>query len=1158
MTWWRRDPSLFSRSPFHRCAQRILRDDEAALRKRAFSRTPSHSSKHEHDGDKERPDGMSNLEWMQLQHYQRWRKRLHLDPYKTLFGASNDMLSGKGLKDWEWLHKSFPKWMLKEMDIDEQPREGSQGTSRYPKKVDIRGQSDSTPEARESLFPQPSFRKAAFERDVSSGIVSPSDLRRPREASHVRVVGEAASEVPGKESGAYSEPASSDKAFDSSGVRASTDYKPIESNSQKGTTFEDLDAIRDMKDTGLSYSGFEGSGKEMPSPEAAIDTKPEDSQANVTTNEGKEWRQTAIERRVRREIAETVAELATTLKTRPQPTSDTNLREKSLVASDPINMWQQALDPATKSLIASSPGNKSWFEVYSPPLDQIVDKVLHDGAAVDVPTSKRRSSSEVLKQLPRDDLDFLSAADIRASMGTRRSRLPTDEQTQKSRQNLEKAFLESQEPLNIDSMSEAVVVNNQHVRRTEREMRGAQIAQDEEKTQQSKEPATQDSVQETPVESSIERMKRWLETTGASFARQFWQDPTEEADVTKTKLFFDKVAHYVKKGQAATRQITEDLEKDIPASKALLRRLKSDEEQLDLAIHRLRQRSSSGHGQGLSPRKIRAMESLKTRFHQTNSELEKAYEALRGLVGTESVTNATGSFKRRLTTTSKMLHKNAQLLRMLIWSLQTRLEDPKIDRNILSNYKVVADNLLSLRDTQMTLMRLVDRAMLVYGVVPNVAENEDTTKTELSDYENCEDPFVRARLAADAHLISVIKAHKSPVKETVNDQPQTAPKPVTNTFLEEPTPLVHSLFRPFGPAIEKLGNKELRELAAEKAQEEEKRKLGDLKLVDEVKKAYEDTYGTITVDHRQPGSTDAEPAEPNSEQNPTFEMLKDDPALVGSESGSVIAQEKREESSKHSEVLNGTSSTTELYTERNTAVNEKESISPTVPAVEAQSSSTAEGTSVPVTGTSAESAATTEASTENLPTHYTIVVRDSQTDTLSITTSTTGPPRDPSLAVPLHQALSALDSPAKFIPYITEGLEVVSAKNDILVLRDAIDSAASTRPFETIRTTASPSTDDFDISRGSTNPIDGTTRLSPTGYVGPEESAEQLEKEFQERRQAAGKMNEKGNKRQGQPQEEGKKAKRRGGAGGVIKTAIWVAGVCYVAGVVGEIATATV
>jgi hypothetical protein len=190
---------------------------------------------------------------------------------------------------------------------------------------------------------------------------------------------------------------------------------------------------------------------------------------------------------------------------------------------------------------------------------------------------------------------------------------------------------------------------------------------------------------------------------------------------------------------------------------------------------------------------------------------------------------------------------------------------------------------------------------------------------------------------------------------------------------------------------------------------------------------------------------------------------------------------------------------------------------------------------------------------DTVPTHYTIIVRDPQTDALSITTSISGPPRDTSPAVPLHQALSDLDSPAKFIPYISAGLEVVSAKKDILVLRDAIDSTASTRPFETIRTSPETTSEQPDFSRDNVNPIDGTTRLSPTGYVGPEESAEQLEKEFQERRHAASRMNVKEHT-QKEPREEGKKENRRG-AGGVAKTAIWVAGMCYVAGVIGEIAT---
>ena len=119
MAWWRHDPSLWARSPAHRYAQRILRDHEAALRTRCFSRTPSKSAQHqEHDSDG-RPEGMTDQEWVQLQRYRRWRKTLQEHPYKGLFGASEDMLRGKGLTDWEWVYKTFPKWMLQEMDSQE-------------------------------------------------------------------------------------------------------------------------------------------------------------------------------------------------------------------------------------------------------------------------------------------------------------------------------------------------------------------------------------------------------------------------------------------------------------------------------------------------------------------------------------------------------------------------------------------------------------------------------------------------------------------------------------------------------------------------------------------------------------------------------------------------------------------------------------------------------------------------------------------------------------------------------------------------------------------------------------------------------------------------------------------------------------------------------
>jgi hypothetical protein len=1144
MTWWRRDPSLFSRSPVHRYAQRVLRDHEAALRTRCFSRTPSKSIQHEDNGARKRPDNMSNLDWMQLQHYDRWCKRVQDDPYKALFGASNDMLTGKGLMDWEWVHKSFPKWMLSDMEVDEKPQAKSEEKAKYSKKVELRDEgSENMSKMREPLFPEPSFRKTAFERDVTAGIVSPSDLRRPREISHVKVVGH------GTPGGRVSVTASAINL--NSSPPGSTSVAPG-SNHDEGVARQR--AVIDVNSVELERVNAQPA-RERP---AARDTTfmrsflkksiAEEQSPGLAATGNKAWRQTALQRRATSEV---IAE--------PQPrTSFNSLPAKN---EDPpvAPVVPEPSSQATESVPDTQPTKNVNKNVEWLLLQQEADTPRKaDGSQEKLPTV--RSSSEILKQLPEDDIDFLSAADIRASMGAKRSKAPTDEQRQAARQSLEDAFATTPDIPNVDPMVEAQIINNQHVRRKAREIEAAQAPKEIETLAPLDGQVVQTPVAEAPMESSIDRMKKWLETTGASFAKQFWQDPTEEADVTKTKLFFDKVANYLKKGQAATRHIAEDLKRDIPASKALLKRLESDEQLLDSVIHKLRQRSPSGSSQGLSLRKIRAMQSLKTRFHQTNTELEQAYEALRVIAGTEAATNATGSFKRRLTAASKVLHKNSQLLRMLIWSLQTRLEDPQIDRSILSNYKAVADNLLSLRDTQMTLMRLVDRAMLVYGVVPDVAKDIDAIKAEQeAEHSNCEDPFVHARLAADAHLINEIKAHRS-VKEV--DSPAkiaTEPKPTTSTILDEPSPLAHSLFRPFGPAIDKLGSKEVHEAVAAQLEEDKRRKLSDTQLVDEIKQAYEDTYGTITAEHQHA----LESQLVNGEGQRPIQMLKDDPEASTISSYQETSTVDMQETTKTLAAQDIAAVVEETdYTENQTAAPKE----PTRATTQDGLVSASQPAEEPSTTVGPAPIASLADSLENLPTHYTIVVRDPQTDTVSITTSSTGPPRDTSPVVPLHQALSSLDSPAKFIPYITSGLEVVSAKKDILVLRDAVDTTAATRPFETIRTPSQSIADEHVGSnpvRAKVNPIDGTTRLSPTGYVGPEESAEQLEKEFQDRRRAAGYISEGYTADQQQKDAEevmrkARKTARKQKTGSVVKTAIWVAGMCYVAGVVSEIVTSTV
>jgi hypothetical protein len=217
----------------------------------------------------------------------------------------------------------------------------------------------------------------------------------------------------------------------------------------------------------------------------------------------------------------------------------------------------------------------------------------------------------------------------------------------------------------------------------------------------------------------------------------------------------------------------------------------------------------------------------------------------------------------------------------------------------------------------------------------------------------------------------------------------------------------------------------------------------------------------------------------------------------------------------------------------------------------------APATQTPDTNAQATETTSSPTPSANLPTHYTILIHDPQTDKLSLTTSTSGPLRDTLPVLPLHQALAALDQPAKFIPYITEGLEVVTAKKEMLVLRDALDTtSSSTKPFETVTASSASRGGMYVHTRGTVNPIDGTTRLSPTGYASPEESQEQLKEDFDERREMARAIGIKTAVDRSFKQGQERVKKEKSGRGvGLAKTAIWAAAGCYVVGVLGELAS---
>ncbi|KAJ4989960.1 hypothetical protein SVAN01_04607 [Stagonosporopsis vannaccii] len=1187
MAWWRRDPCLWARLTTHRYAQRVLRDHEAALRTRCFSRSPSNTAQHQDHDNEKRPDGMTDQEWIQLQRYRRWRKILQEHPYKGLFGASEDMLRGKGLTDWEWVYKTFPKWMLQEMDpqepVDKDKSAGKCSSGRirfsvtclgtdgklgrrYDARTDERIQATDQPSVeRKPTFAQPIIRTTHYERD-EFGIVSPSDLRRPVDVSHVKVVGKREDHnvpVPG-----FKDTISCDS--DSAHLKTSN---PSSGNPEVAKTQHSQAAIESQD---AAIAAKEVSNRESSFIDAFFADEPKAYDRDLGSS--KSWRQTALQRRnafnvTARPMADSFSstQLGTAGTKVTPPAQDTIKIPSSQALVD--NYPYPSLIPATEAVAVEKTLEPTGEEV-----KQNHTVPAYSNRDVGDPVSTQ-SSSDKLRKLPEDDIDFLSADEIRAAMGRRTSVIKTSEEKEQDRKKLETGFA-STKPKALDDAVEGHVLNNYYVRRTQQELERAQTATEVHEVEGAEALQSSPKSQSAPVEmeSSIDRMRRWIEEGGNSLAKHFWQDPIEAGAPSEADMQFAKQMAGLAKGRHAREHISDDLETDLPMCKGLLERLKNDEKRVEHAVYLLRSPRKAAHGAEISKnlRTIRERR-LRNTYERTEKQFESACQSLRDLE-TGTVQKATNAFKRRLGIASRILHKNHTLTRMLTWSAQARLDEPDLERSKAELYSEILTRLATLRDTQLALARLMDHAVQIYGVSLKPADEALSQPTSTSELETNEavsgaDPSLSktagakflADTAAAARLTDEIQSQKAAMQGLSDDGYARAPKHMTRRPFEEKNPLAHSLFRPFNLQLESLGKKTDGEEAADNLKEAFKREVGDKKLVQEVRSAYEDVYGPITVEHRQVAET-GESVKPENKESEAFEMLNEDPLILEAttlpgEAHSAQAATASETSEKasainradethettmsspiHDAISDGPPATT-LASAAATAevVNEVQQIT-----------STSEGITVESNTRGTETAGA-EGSAEDLPTHYTILIHDPQTDTLSITTSTSGPPRDTSPALPIHQALSMLKAPAKFIPYITSGLEVVTAKRHMLVLRDALDETCSTRGFETISSQSSTDTASEPFS-SQVNPIDGTSRLSPTGYSGVEQSQEQLEKDFEERRQAAAATEAaRSKKSKQQVRDEQVPKKQRGGVGGVVKTAIWASALCYIVGVTAEL-----
>lgn len=984
--------------------------------------------------------------------------------------------------------------------------------------------------------------------------MSPSDLRRPADASHVKVVRNHENRIV---------PALDVKSTRDHNFASTTSHHKASSPSSEHLDVaktQPSQAATNLQDTPTKIN--EVSNRETSFIDAffADETKVYDRDLGNS----KSWRQTALQRRS--------APNAT-----PRPKAGSQTVEKPETESINVTASNSITIPSSQALVdnypypKSIPATKTTITVEKK-LEPIREEVKHThiipaNGITDAGPVSTQSSSEKLRKLPEDDIDFLSADEIRAAMGRRTSVIKTNEEKEQDRKKLETGFATTK-PRALDDAVEGRVLNNYYVRRTQQELERTRTATVISKVAEGEAAQSLPKSQSTPIEmeSSIDRMRRWIEEGGTSLAKHFWQDPIEAGAPSEADVQFAKQMAGLAKGRHAREHISDDLENDLPMCKGLLERLKSDENRVEHAVYLLRFPRKAVHDTEIS-KNLRAIRERRLRltYERTEKQFESAYQSLRDLKP-ETLQKATNAFKRRLGIASRILHKNHTLTRMLTWGAQARLDEPDLERSKVELYSEILTRLAILRDTQLALARLMDHAVQIYGVSLKPADEALSRPTSTRELE-ANDAVVEVDsalsktagakfltdTAAAARLADEIQSQKAAMQGLSDDGYARAPKHTPRRSFEEKRPLARSLFRPFNLQLESLGKKTDGEDTADKLKEALKQDSRDKKLVQEVRSAYEDVYGPITVEHRQVAQAE-DTITSGGKDTKAFEMLKEDPLNM---EATVIP----EEASSTEAATAGRTLEMEPTTKGAGGTSETTASSLTRDAVSEEPPSTATANEVPhITPSSEEVTAGTnfrsnetveaESSFANLPTQYTILVHDPQTDTMSITTSTSGPPRDTSPALPIHQALSTLKAPARFIPYISSGLEVVTAKRHMLVLRDALDETSSTRGFETI-SAQSPTNTTAEHFSGQVNPIDGTTRLSPTGYSGVEQSQEQLEKDFEERRQAAAATEAAHSKQQVWDEQVPKK--RRGGVSGVVKTAIWASAVCYIVGVTAEL-----
>ncbi|KAF2705527.1 hypothetical protein K504DRAFT_505935 [Pleomassaria siparia CBS 279.74] len=1158
--WWHRDTSFLSRTNLPRRILRdtdvLLRNTESLLRSRPFSRIPPTEQEKKHKDEAED----SNCVHPSVQ-YRKWRRQLERrmveDPYKMLFGASEERL--RGLVGKGWLELGLGHF-TKDADrqVKEEKREKDASSSNetrknatyephtkpssheapintggytmgrtsdrvervspslhtsprpgsYPRKVTIFDQDSSYKQ-------EPSVGRYQLDRsETSAGVASPSDPRRLREREEPRpeipeYVVHDTSEADARIEASYARLHKLESISKHIEARRQTKWgQYVES---AATNFEARAKLwekeakrRAVVREARVISHILQESPSSPAPQSSVPPSHE------SAGDSREWTQTALDRRAPKPFPQSTLEdlkraaedgraqgahldpdlqaalqgvwsnqdasfTQTTERTASPEVDQAGSNDMNTQSPTPGSRFWPAMenhDQLVKDIVGGiPPPTFKVSTIHTSPQDEDVhqskdmksEKPINETPAPPAPV---RSTSDILSQLPKDDIDFLSADHIRAAMGARKN---TQTEPSKSRNELEKEFkdIHLKEP-SLNPMIESQVVNDRFIRRIERE----QKARREAKTAAQDSPGSE-SLQET-LETSLDRLTKIIHDGGDMLTKYLWSDPVSENGTAHPGMpsepMLQGIANYLRNSRNVMRRMSQDLEIDLPATKPLLEELSKFERrtiEIIESLPRMRdvEKTDERHVDEINDLNLANL-SLELR-----NQVAKAIRAIDSTIVAETV-------PERLKSAARVLKANARSTRLMARDLTA---ESGIFASVDDKEQVhgmVVNHIRAVYDLQKSLFRVVVHALQRFGVKYHCINirDSDTSLKELAgvigERTSAEKsiPAPKQTHAAHQKLEQEVEAQKAAMRGLSDDGYAHALKPAPKKTLDEPRPLVHSLFRPFGLQLESLGQdedvvKEERKSSATEALKRREEGRKDEGLVKEVRKAYEDAYGPITAEHRQGGAEKkmedkVEPAivSPSTQQEETpsiaervfrraFDTLsnptgKQDLPAVSSPSlqPSISVPETQKVTS--SQMVSTTpeqtnQSTEEALVKRKPAPNPYISLRSPFP----QPSEPSAPTECPTTALDAPTTSFETTRRIPIPTKvvYKILTYNASTDELSITTTTADPKHDSNL-VPLPEAIAALVHPAKFIPYIPAGFDVVTSKSDVLVLQESSDS----------------------------------------------------------------------------------------------------------------------